>query len=91
MEFPGFILWGSPGPSAGFALAKPNNGEPATVGNGCMGALAASSKEQVDKIYQLALDMGGTDEGPPGARTDNFYAAYFRDLDGNKLNAFYMG
>jgi predicted lactoylglutathione lyase len=91
MEFPGFVLWGSPGPSAGFALASPNNGEAATVGNGAMAALATGSKEQVDRIYNLALELGGTDEGPPGSRMPNFYAGYFRDLDGNKLNAFHMG
>ena len=91
MAFPGFVMWGGGGGSGAFALAKPNNGQPATVGNGAMAALAASSKEQVDRIYKMALDMGGTDEGAPGPRTDSFYAAYFRDLDGNKLNAFYMG
>ena len=67
------------------------DGKPATVGNGMMVALAASSKEQVDAIYKKALELGGTDEGKPGPRGGNFYAAYFRDLDGNKLNAFFMG
>jgi predicted lactoylglutathione lyase len=46
----------------------------------------------VDAVHQKALELGGTDEGPPGPRGDSgFYAAYFRDLDGNKLNAFCMG
>ena len=54
-------------------------------------ALAAKSKEQVDRIYEIAIANGGTDEGAPGQRFENFYAGYFRDLDGNKLNAFFSG
>jgi predicted lactoylglutathione lyase len=56
-----------------------------------MVALAASSKAQVDAIHKKALELGGKDEGAPGPRGDGFYAGYFRDLDGNKLNAFFMG
>ncbi|HWA23564.1 MAG TPA: VOC family protein, partial [Caulobacterales bacterium] len=81
-----FIAWGAPG-KAGFGIAKPFDGKPACVGNGCMSAFMAKDREQVDRIYNLALSMGGTDEGPPGERFGGFYAAYFRDLDGNKLNA----
>ena len=62
----------------------------ATVGNGVMVALEAKSKEQVHKLHEIALANGGTCEGPPGPRGDTFYAAYFRDPDGNKLNAFLM-
>ena len=80
------LLWR---PAGGITI--PFDGQPATVGNGVMIALAASSKEQVDKLYAKAMSLGATDEGKPGARMDNFYAAYFRDLDGNKLNFFYMG
>jgi len=76
---------------AAIALSKPYNGEPATVGNGVMAAIRVDSKEAVDAIYNKALELGGADEGPPGQRGDGFYAAYFRDLDGNKLNAFYVG
>jgi len=53
-------------------------------------ALVASSQEQVDKIHAKALALGGTDEGKPGPRGDGFYGGYFRDLDGNKLNAYFM-
>ena len=67
------------------------NGKPATVGNGVMVAIRARSKEEVDAIYNKALELGGTDEGAPGPRSDGFYAGYFRDLEGNKLNAFFMG
>jgi predicted lactoylglutathione lyase len=56
-----------------------------------MVALEAKDKEQVDRIYAIAMANGGTDEGAPGPRGEGFYAAYFRDLDGNKLNAFVTG
>ncbi len=91
MESDTFIAWGAPGGAAGIGLTKPFDGKPASVGNGVMAALAAKDKAQVDRIYKLAMSMGATDEGPPGARSENFYAAYFRDPDGNKLNAFVMG
>ena len=91
MEVEGFILWGTSMDVAAIALSKPHNGEPATVGNGVMAAIRADSKEAVDALYNKALELGGADEGPPGPRGDGFYAAYFRDLDGNKLNAFYVG
>lgn len=91
MEDPGnFIAWGKPDGGAGIGLTKPFNGEPATVGNGVMVALAARDEAHVKAIYDAALEMGGTCEGEPGARGEGFYAAYFRDLDGNKLNAFIM-
>ena len=56
-----------------------------------MVALAADSKEQVGQIHAKALALGGKDEGAPGPRGPGFYAGYFRDLDGNKLNAFFLG
>lgn len=92
MDFDSFIAWGGiEGSAAGVALTKPNDGNAATVGNGVMVAFQAKDKEQVDRIYRIALANGGTDEGAPGPRGEGFYAAYFRDLDGNKLNAFVMG
>lgn len=91
MEFDGFIAWAKPDGPAGVALTKPFDGNAASVGNGVMVALQADSKEQVQKLYDIALANGGTDEGPPGPRGDGFYAGYFRDPDGNKLNAFVMG
>jgi catechol 2,3-dioxygenase-like lactoylglutathione lyase family enzyme len=90
MDFDGFIAWGKPGGAAGIGLTKPYDGNPASVGNGVMIALEAKDKEQVDRLYELALAHGGTCEGPPGPRGDSFYAGYFRDPDGNKLNAFIM-
>ena len=92
MEFENFIAWGAPGGGAGIGLTKPFDGKPATVGNGVMVALEARDKEQVHRLYDIALAHGGTDEGSPGPRGDGgFYAAYFRDPEGNKLNAFIMG
>lgn len=92
MEFDGFIAWGTPGGAAGIGLTKPFDGNAATVGNGVMVALEAKDKDQVHRLYDIALAHGGTCEGPPGPRGDQgFYAAYFRDPDGNKLNAFIMG
>jgi catechol 2,3-dioxygenase-like lactoylglutathione lyase family enzyme len=90
MDFDTFVVW-STGRGPGVALAKPYDGKPATVGNGMMVALAMKSKEQVDALYAKAISLGAADEGKPGPRGDNFYAGYFRDLDGNKFNAFYMG
>ena len=91
MESETFIAWGSAGGSAGLGVTMPFDGKPMTVGNGVMVALAAKDKAQVDRIYKLALSLGGRDEGPPGQRGEGFYAAYFRDPEGNKLNAFVMG
>ncbi|KUR76632.1 VOC family protein [Novosphingobium sp. Fuku2-ISO-50] len=84
------IIWGTPGGAAGIGLTLPFDGQPASVGNGVMVAFEARDAAQVDRIYDLALAHGGTDEGAPGPRGDDgtFYAAYFRDPDGNKLNAF---
>ena len=85
-----FIAWGKPGGGAGIGLTKPFDGNAATVGNGVMVALEATDENQVKRLYDIALANGGTCEGPPGPRGEGFYAAYFRDLDGNKLNAFVM-
>jgi len=91
MDFGEFIVWGTSLAKPGLSVTKPYDGQPATVGNGVMVALVMDSKDKVDALYKKALELGGTCEGKPGARSDNFYAAYFRDPDGNKLNAFYMG
>lgn len=72
-------------------IFKPYDGGPATVGNGVMAGISADSPEMVDKIHAKAVELGGTDEGAPGFRDvggEGFYAAYFRDLDGNKLDVF---
>ncbi len=91
MEYETFTAWGKPDGGAGIGLTKPFDGNDATVGNGVMVALQAKDKDQVHRLYDIALANGGTCEGPPGPRGEGFYAGYFRDPDGNKLNAFIMG
>ena len=86
-----FIAWAAQPNAPMVSIIKPFDGKPATVGNGTMVALMAASKAQVDAIYKKALELGGKDEGKPGPRGDGFYAGYFRDLDGNKLNCFFLG
>jgi len=90
MENDTFIAWGKPGGGAGLGITKPFDGKAASVGNGVMVAFEAKDKAQVDRLHKLALSLGGKDEGAPGPRGEGFYAGYFRDLDGNKLNAFVM-
>ena len=91
MDYETFIAWGEPGGGAGIGLTKPFDGNAATVGNGVMVALECKDTAQVDRVYALARSLGAQDEGPPGDRGGGFYAGYFRDPDGNKLNAFVMG
>ena len=90
MENEEYIGWGQPGGGAGIGLTRPFDGNAASVGNGVMVALEAKDEAQVQRVYDLALANGGTCEGPPGERFPGFYAAYFRDPDGNKLNAHIM-
>jgi catechol 2,3-dioxygenase-like lactoylglutathione lyase family enzyme len=90
MEFDTFIAWGKWDGGAGIGLTKPFDGNAASVGNGVMVALEARDQDQVQRLYDIALANGGSDEGAPGPRGDSFYAGYFRDPDGNKLNAFVM-
>lgn len=91
MEDERFIAWAVSPTAPGLGLTKPFDGQPASVGNGVMVALAVDSAEKVDRLYRKALELGATCEGPAGPRGEGFYAGYFRDPDGNKLNAFYMG
>jgi catechol 2,3-dioxygenase-like lactoylglutathione lyase family enzyme len=76
-----------------FVVGLPFDGE-ATVGNGVQLGFAASSRKVVDAVHEKALELGGKDEGAPGPRgpdPQGFYAAYFRDLDGNKLMVYHAG
>ena len=90
MEMEAFIAWAVNAQSPALSITTPHDGDPATVGNGVMIALAVDSKDKVDAIYKKALELGAQDEGAAGPRGDTFYAGYFRDLDGNKLNVFCM-
>lgn len=91
MEFPTGIVWGVSMQQCSLGIMKPYDGKPATVGNGVMAAIAVDSREKVDRLYKKAMELGAKDEGPSGPRSESFYAGYFRDLDGNKLNVFCMG
>ena len=74
---------------AAFFITKPFNGAPASPGNGWMCAFYAPTREAVSQAYDAALAHGGIDEGPPGPRphySPDYYGAYLRDPDGNKLH-----
>ena len=79
------VFWTVKDGASSFAIAKPYDEKEASVGNGNMVAIHVNSREQVDAIYAKAMELGATDEGPPGERIPTFYGAYIRDLDGNKL------
>lgn len=91
----GFTLWGVALDKPGIAVTNPHNKQPATAGNGNMLAITVDERAKVDMLHAKALVLGGTCEGAPGLRGEEgpqaFYAAYFRDPDGNKLCAFRMG
>lgn len=83
------VAWGRSRAEPAFCIASPFDGGPASVGNGTMVALRMTDKEAVDTLHAKCLALGGLDEGFPGPRGDHgFYGGYFRDLDGNKLNAY---
>lgn len=85
------VLFGD-GEGAGLAICTPYDGQPASGGNGTMVALQIASKELVHSIYQRALELGARCEGEPGQRVpDQFYGAYIRDVDGNKLAFYFPG
>ena len=86
-----YISWGMSPDDSQLLLIKPLDGKPASVGNGWMVSLLARSKAQVDAVHKKALSLGGKDEGAPGARSEDFYAGFFRDPEGNKLAVYYSG
>jgi catechol 2,3-dioxygenase-like lactoylglutathione lyase family enzyme len=91
----GFTLYGTAWGKPGVAVTRPYNGQPAVAGNGNMVSLVVDSRDKVDRLHARALELGGSDEGPPGVRGEEgeraFYGAYFRDPDGNKLCVFRIG
>ena len=89
MESDRFLAWATSPEAPILAVLKPYDGNPATIGNGVMVALAVGSSAEVDALYNRAIELGASDEGAPGPRTDAFYVGYFRDLDGNKLDVYY--
>ena len=87
-----FIAWAVDPAKPMLSIIKPHDGAAATVGNGTMVALQLAAPSAVDAAHAKAIALGGTDEGAPGPRgSSGFYAAYWRDLDGNKLCFFTMG
>ncbi|KAL2710255.1 Glyoxalase superfamily protein [Kluyveromyces marxianus] len=74
-----------------FLVSEPINGQPATIGNGVTIGFLCRSEEEVVKFHDVAVANGGVSiEDPPGLRAySGFYLGYVRDLDGNKLCAFY--
>jgi len=97
-DWDGWLGWGSyedgGRQETALWLCRPFDGQPATPGNGTMVALRAGSWRQVDAFHAAALAQGGSSEGAPGLRPQynaDFYAAYVRDPDGNKLAAVCRG
>jgi catechol 2,3-dioxygenase-like lactoylglutathione lyase family enzyme len=91
MEGDGFIAWGTGMGAPAISIIKPNDGQPATAGNGTMVAMPLDAHDKVDALHARALTLGGSNEGDPGLRGGSFYAAYFRDLDGNKFALYCTG
>jgi len=89
-----FVAWATEPDQPSLAVSIPFDKKDATVGNGTMIGLLMESPTQVDALYNKAIELGSSCEGKPGFRPEDansgFYAGYFRDLDGNKLNAFCM-
>ncbi|MBB2486108.1 VOC family protein [Mitsuaria sp. WAJ17] len=72
-----------------FYVYEPYDQLPASAGNGCMVAFQAADRHAVDRAYALGLAAGGRCEGAPGWRPQygpDYYGAYLRDPDGNKLH-----
>ena len=91
MAFDGGAGYGRKFPE--FWIQAPFDGKPANVGNGVHVSFLANSVDEVKAFHAKALSLGGQDDGPPGYRkeyTDNYYAAFVRDLDGNKIEAMLM-
>jgi predicted lactoylglutathione lyase len=90
MQSERFVAWAVAPDKPALGLFIPFDGKPATVGNGTMVALVVDSPGKVAALHKKALELGATDEGAPGQRMDGFYAGYFRDPDGNKLNFYWF-
>ena len=91
MDFPGGAGYGRKFPE--FWIQAPHDGKPASVGNGVHVSFLANSVEEVNAFHAKALALGGKDDGAPGYRKeydDKYYAAFVRDLDGNKIEAMLM-
>ena len=93
LELDGVIIYAGTEATPFFGICKPHDGNAATVGNGVMVSLAAEGPEAVQQLHSRALELGARDEGTPGPRSRSgfdFFAGYFHDPEGNKLNFFCM-
>jgi catechol 2,3-dioxygenase-like lactoylglutathione lyase family enzyme len=91
MDFPGGAGYGRAFPE--FWIQSPHDGGPASVGNGVHICFLATSMDEVNAFHAKALELGGRDDGAPGYRPEysqNYYGAFVRDLDGNKIEAMLM-
>ncbi|ROZ66221.1 VOC family protein [Ramlibacter sp. WS9] len=91
MDFPGGAGYGRKFPE--FWIQSPFDGGKASVGNGVHVSFLAGSIDEVKAFYAKAVELGGKGDGEPGYRkeyTENYYAAFVRDLDGNKIEAMLM-
>lgn len=91
MDFPGGAGYGRTFPE--FWIQSPHDGGRASVGNGVHICFLANSVDEVKAFYAKALELGGKADGEPGHRpeyTPDYYAAFVRDLDGNKIEAMLM-
>ena len=91
MDFPGGAGYGRNFPE--FWIQQPQDGGRASAGNGVHVCFLANSVGEVKAFHAKALERGGRDDGPPGLRpeyTPGYYAAFVRDLDGNKIEAMLM-
>ncbi|WP_299083960.1 VOC family protein [uncultured Ruegeria sp.] len=85
----GMAAWGPSRAETALCLARPFDGLKASIGNGVMVALKVDCAKQVDALHAKGIALGGKNEGDPGPRDEHgAYVGYFRDLDGNKLNAY---
>lgn len=88
-KYPGWAAWQRSGEPQKLWVGLPHDKQPASVGNGCMTAFTAPSRASVDAAHAAAIAAGGADEGAPGTRAGyapDYYGAYVRDPDGNKLH-----
>ncbi|MEM7491079.1 MAG: VOC family protein [Pseudomonadota bacterium] len=87
---PPMLCWHRPDTTAPrLYVVEPFDGAPASVGNGTMVAFIAPTPAAVDVAHAAGLAAGGTDEGAPGPRphyAPDYYGAYLRDPDGNKVH-----
>lgn len=88
MDYPNAVGYGPAGGRPQLWLLTPLDKKAATVGNGITVGLEAANRSAVDDAHKAALAAGGMDEGAPGIRAryhPNYYGAYLRDPDGNKI------